>query len=158
MLALACFVGLSVTVLLATIVDPRLNIYSARLAVPSLLVGLSVAGLFLGGRRLWPGVAVGTWVGAVTLLHEPGLYGLYYGAAAALAALIIIELLSRWRFSRAFDHWQDPLLLFAAAVVGGGVIQMLDFVGMLIYQWLRPGELTPAMIALITDAAAPLRW
>ncbi len=150
--AVACFAGLSVTVLLARIIDPRLDIYSARLAVPSLLVGLSVAGLFLGGRRLWPGIAAGTWVGAVVWLHEPWTYGLYYGAAAALAALIIIEMLSRWRFSRAFDRWQDPLLLFGAAVVGGGVIQVLDCVGILIYQWLRPGEMAPAIIALITDA------
>jgi PAS domain S-box-containing protein len=152
LLATACLVGFSVTVLLATIIDPRLDIYSARLAVPSLLMGFSVAGVMLGGRRLWPGIAVGTWVGAVALLQETWLYGLYYGAAVALAALIIIELLSRWRFSRAFDHWQDPLLLLGAALVGGGVIQLLDFVGILIYQWLRPGELTPAVIALITDA------
>ena len=152
LLATACFAGLSVTVLLATIIDPRLDIYSARLAVPSLLMGFSVAGLMLGGKRLWPGIAVGTWIGAVALLQETWLYGLYYGAAAALAALIITELLSRWRFSRAFDHWQDPLLLLAAALVGSGVIQLLDFVGILIYQWLRPGELAPAVIALITDA------
>jgi PAS domain S-box-containing protein len=155
-LAVACFAGLSVTVLLATIIDPRLDIYSARLAVPSLLVGFSVAGLLLGGRRLWPGVAAGTWMGAVALLHEPWLYGLYYGAAVVLATVIIVELLLRWRFSRAFDHWQDPLLLFGAAVVGGGVIQIFDFAGILIYQWLRPGELAPAVIALITDVAGSI--
>jgi PAS domain S-box-containing protein len=63
-----------------------------------------------------------------------------------------VELLSRWRFSRAFDRWQDPLLLFAAAVAGTGVVQMLDFVGTLFYQWLRPGELGPAVMALTTDA------
>ncbi len=151
LLAAACFAGLSVTVLLATLIDPRLDIYGARLAVPSLLVGFSVAGLMWGGRRLWPGIAAGTWLGAVALLHETWLYGLYYGAAVALAALIIIELLTRWRFSRAFDRWQDPLLLVGAALVGGGVIQVFDFVGILIYQWLRPGELTPAVIALVTS-------
>jgi PAS domain S-box-containing protein len=151
-LAVACFAGLSVTVLLARIIDPRLDIYSTRLAVPSLLVGLSVAGLFLRGRRLWPGITAGTWMGAVVWLHEPWSYGLYYGAAAALGALIIIELLSRWRFSCAFDRWRDPLLLFGAAVVGSGVVQMLDFIGILIYQWLQPGRMTPAVIALITDA------
>jgi PAS domain S-box-containing protein len=153
LLGVAGFAGFSVTVLLARIIDPRLNIYSSRLAVPSLLVGLSVAGLVLGGRRLWPGLVAGTWVGAVLLLREPWLYGLYYGAAVTLAALIMLELLSRWRFSRAFDHWQDPLLLFGAALVGGSVIQALDFAGTLTYQWLRPNELTPAIIALITDAA-----
>jgi PAS domain S-box-containing protein len=152
-LAAACFAGLSVTVLLARIIDPRLDIYSTRLAVPSLLVGLSVAGLLLRGRRVWPGIAAGTWMGAVVWLHEPWLYGLYYGAAAALAALIMIELLSRWRFSRAFDRWRDPLLLFGAALVGGGVVQMFDFIGILIYQWLQPGRLAPAVVALITDAA-----
>jgi PAS domain S-box-containing protein len=151
--AVACFAALSATVLLATIIDPRLDVNGSRLAVPSFLVGLSVAGLIVGGGRLWPGIAMGTLAGAVVLLHQPWLYALYYSADITLAALIVLELLSRWRFSRAFDHWQDPLLLFGAAMVGGSVIQALDFVGTLTYQWLRPGELSASVVALITSAA-----
>jgi PAS domain S-box-containing protein len=153
LLALGCFAGLAVTVLLAGIIDPRLEVSSSRLAVPSLLVGLSVSGLILGGVRLWPGIYVGTLVGTAVLLHLPWLYGIYYGADATLAAVIILELLSRWRFSRAFERWQDPLLLFGAAIVGGSVIQSLDFVGTMTYQWQRPGELSPAIVALITNTA-----
>jgi PAS domain S-box-containing protein len=153
LLAVACCGGLAVTVVLARIIDPRLVVNGSRLAVPSLLVGLSAAGLIMGGGRLWPGVFVGTAVGAALLLHQPWLYAIYYGADATLAALIMLELLSRWRFSRAFDRWQDPLLLLGAAIVGGSVIQTLDFVGMMSYQWLRPGELGAAEVSLITSAA-----
>jgi PAS domain S-box-containing protein len=70
-----------------------------------------------------------------------------------LVALFIRELLSRRRFCSAFDRWQDALLLFGAAIIGGGVIAMLDFAGLMTYQWLRPGEMSPALIALMTNAA-----
>ncbi len=153
LLALGCFAGLAVTVAIAGAIDPRVDVNSSRLAVPSLLVGLSAAGLILGGGRLWPGIAAGTLVGAVLLLHQPVPYAVYYGADAALAALIILELLSRWGFRRAFDRWQDPMLLLGAAIVGGSVIQMLDFVGTMTYQWLRPGDLGTTAVSLITNAA-----
>jgi PAS domain S-box-containing protein len=153
LLAAACFAGLAVTVDLAKIIDPRLDVNGSRLAVPSLLVGLGAAGLILRGGRLWPGIALGTLVGAALLIHQPWLYAVYYGADTTLAALIILELLSRWRFSRAFDRWQDPLLLFGAAIVGASVIQTLDFVGIMTYQWLWPGAETPAEVALVTNAA-----
>lgn len=153
LLAVGCFAGLAVTVLLAGIIDPRLDVTSSRLAVPSLLVGLSVGGLILGGVRLWPGIFLGTLVGTAVLLNQPWPYGIYYGADATLAATVILWLLSRWRFSRAFDHWQDPLLLFGAAIVGASVIQALDFVGLMTYQWQQPGALDPGAIALITDTA-----
>ncbi len=153
LLAVGCFAGLAVTVLLAGIIDPRLDVTSSRLAVPSLLVGLSVGGLILGGVRLWPGIFLGTLVGTAVLLNQPWLYGIYYGADATVAVMVILWLLSRWRFSRAFDHWQDPLLLFGAAVVGASVIQALDFVGLMTYQWQQPGELDPGEIALMTNAA-----
>jgi PAS domain S-box-containing protein len=153
LLAVGCFAGLAVTVLFARIIDPRLDVTSSRLAVPSLLVGLSVAALILGGVRLWPGIYLGTLVGTAVLLNQPWVYGIYYGADATLAVVIILWLLSRWRFSRAFDRWQDPLLLFGAAIVGASVIQALDFVGLMTYQWQQPGELDPGVIALITNAA-----
>ena len=153
LLAIACCAGLAVTVILAVLIDPRLDVNSSRLAVPSLLVGLSAAGLILGGGRLWPGIAVGTLAGAVVLLHQPGLYALYYAADITLAALVTRELLSRWGFSRSFDRWQDPMLLLGAALVGGSMIQALDFIGTMTYQWIRPGELVPAAVALISNSA-----
>jgi PAS domain S-box-containing protein len=149
----ACFSSLALTTVLAKIIDPRIEMYGSRLAVPSLLVGVSVAGLLLGGRRLWPGIALGSLLGSALLLHEPPLYAIYYGAENSLAMLIVVALLSRWRFSRAFDRWQDPLLLFGAALLGGGIISALTCLGFLTYQWLRPGEMSPALIALITNTA-----
>jgi PAS domain S-box-containing protein len=152
LLAVACCASLAVTAVLAGFIDPRVGVNGSRLAIPSFLAGVSVAGLILGGRSLWPGIAVGTFVSAALLLHQPWPYALYYGADLALASLIAVELLSRWRFSRSFDRWQDPLLLLCAAIVGGSVIQALDFGGTMTYQWLRPGAMGPAVSALITSA------
>jgi PAS domain S-box-containing protein len=153
LLAVACCTGLAATAVLAGFIDPRVGVNGSRLAIPSFLAGLGVAGLILGGRRLWPGIAVGTFVSAVVLLHQPWPYALYYGADLALASLIVVELLSRWRFSRSFDRWQDPMLLLCAAIIGGSMIQALDFIGTMTCQWLRPGAMGPAVSALITNAA-----
>ena len=102
---------------------------------------------------MWPGIGLGALIGAMMLMHQPWLLAAYYSAETVLAALIMLWLLSRWRFSRAFDRWQDPLVLFGAAIIGGCIIIALDFIGLMTYQWLRPGEATPEIIALITNAA-----
>jgi PAS domain S-box-containing protein len=153
LLALICFASMMVTQLLATIIDPRVAMYSSRLAIPSLLWGLSAAGLILGGPRLWPGVAAGAMVGASMLVSLPWRYAVYYGADTAVVALIIQVLLMRWGFRRRFDHWQDPVLLFAAAIVGASASSTLSLLGLLTYQSLRPGELNPALVAMMTNAA-----
>jgi two-component system sensor kinase FixL len=153
LLAAGCCMGIALSVALARIIDPRVGVSGSRMAVPSLLVGVSTAGLLLGGARLWPGIAFGALVGAIVLMHEPGLLAIYFAADVTLVALFIRELLARWRFGRAFDRWQDPLLLFGAAIAGGGLIGMLNFLGLMTYQWLRPGEMSPALIALMTNAA-----
>jgi PAS domain S-box-containing protein len=153
LLAAGCCAGIAVSVTLAKFIDPRVGVSGSRIAVPSLSVGVSTAGLLLGGVRLWPGIGIGALAGAMVLMHQPWLLALYFAAETALVALFIRELLSRWRFGGAFDRWQDPLLLFAAAILGGSLIAMLDFVGLMTYQWLRPGEMSPALIALMTNAA-----
>jgi PAS domain S-box-containing protein len=152
-LGVACFAGLSVTTVLAGVIDPRVDMYGSRLAVPSLFLGVSVAGLMLGSTRLWPGIGLAALAGSLVLLHEPVPYAIYYAAENVCVVLIVVALLTRWRFSRGFDRWQDPLLLFGAAIVGGTMISALTFVGFMTYQWLRPGELNPALTALITNAA-----
>jgi PAS domain S-box-containing protein len=153
LLAVGCFAGIAVSVTLARFIDPRVGVSGSRMAVPSLLVGVSTAGLLLGGARLWPGIGFGALVGSFVLMHQPWPLAIYFAAETTVVALLIRELLSRWRFGRAFDRWRDPLLLFAAAIFGGSVIPMLDFTGLVTYQWLRPGEMSPALIALLTDAA-----
>jgi len=153
LLAVACYAGIAVTVVLARIIDPHLGVTSSRLAVPSLSVGLSVAGLILGGGRLWPGIGLGALVGAAVLMHESWPLAIHYSAGIVLSAVCMLGLLSRWRFSRAFDRWQDPLLLFGAAIIGGCVISALDLIGLMAFEWLRPGEASPEIIALITNAA-----
>ncbi|MGA2706997.1 MAG: PAS domain S-box protein [Steroidobacteraceae bacterium] len=153
LLAVLCFAGMTATQLLATIIDPRVAMYSSQLAIPSLLCGFSTAGLILGGARLWPGIAGGAMVGAALLLSLPWRYAIYYGAEMAVVALIIQALLMRWGFRRSFDHWQDPVLLFAAAIVGASASSTLSFLGLLAYQSLRPGELNAPLVAMMTNAA-----
>jgi PAS domain S-box-containing protein len=152
-LAAGCVAALAVSTALARIVDPSVAMMGPRMAIPSLLTGLSVGALLLGGAALWPGVALGACVGAGTLIHLPWPYAIYYGADQALTALIALWLLTRWRFARAFDRWQDPLLLLGAAVIACSASRVLGFVGVMTYQWLRPGELPPAMTALVTAAS-----
>ena len=152
LLAVACVAGVTATQLLAAVIDPSVAMYSSRLAIPSLLWGLSAAGLILGGARLWPGIAIGTTIGAGTISSFPWAYAVYYGANTAILALIVQELLTRWKFRRSFDHWQDPLLLIAAAISGASVRSALGFMGLLTYQWLRPGELNSALVAMMTSA------
>ncbi len=136
---------------IASIIDPRLGMASTRLAVPSLSAGVGVAALILGGARLWPGVALAALVGVMVLQHQPWLFAIYYSALdAALATLLTFQLLSRLGLSRTFDRWQDPLLLMGAAIVGESLFSALFPIGALVFQWLRPGELTPAAVAVIT--------
>jgi len=152
-LAAACFAGLAASTLLAELIDPSVAMYSSRLAVPSLLWGISGAGLILGGSRLWPAIAVGAMLGAITLISIPWPYAIYYGTQTALAVLMTYELLTRWGFRRTFDRWQDPLLLFAAVIAGVSASSVVSFLGMLTYQWLRPGELGPGLVGLMTNEA-----
>ncbi len=152
LLGAACYGGIAVTAVLARIVDPHLGGSGSRMAIPALSVGLSLAGLILGGARLWPGIGVGALIGAMMLLHQPWLLAAYYSAETVLGALIMLWLLSRWRFSRAFDRWQDPLVLFGAAIIGGCIIIGMDFIGLMTYQWLRPGEASSEIVALITNS------
>jgi len=153
LLAAVCFAGMAVSVTLAEIIDPRLGMNGSRMAVPSILVGASVAGLLLGGRRAWWGISLGALAGAIAFLHEPWRLAIFFAAQLTLIALFIRELLSRWRFRGAFDRWQDPLLLLGAAIVGGSLIAMLDSVRLMTYQWVRPGEMNAELIALMTNAA-----
>jgi PAS domain S-box-containing protein len=91
--------------------------------------------------------------GGFILFHDPWPYAISYSAAAAIGALLMLELMSRWKFSRAFERWQDPLVLIGAAAIGATVVVALYCAGMMGYQWIWPGELEPADIALMSNAA-----
>ena len=151
LVAALCFGALAASTLLAQVVDPSVAMYGARLAVPSLLSGISVAVLVLRGGRLWPGIGAGALLGAGLLIPLPWPYTIYYGAQAAFVALIAYWLLVRWGFGRGFDRWRDPLLLLGAAVAADSASAVLGFAGVLTYQSLRPGEFGAGMTALITD-------
>ncbi|MGO9931456.1 MAG: PAS domain S-box protein [Steroidobacteraceae bacterium] len=150
LLAAACLAGFAVSGFIAGITDPRVGMAGTRMAVPALFTGVGLAGLILGGARLWPGIGLAALAGVVVVHHQQWLFAIYYGAVAALTMLIMLKLLSRWGFSRTFDRWQDPLLLIGAAIVGCSLFAALFSIGALAFQWLRPGDLTPAAAALMT--------
>jgi PAS domain S-box-containing protein len=151
LLAAGCFVGLAISISLAGVVDPRIGMGGDRVGIPSLADGFGLAGLLLGGARLWPGIALGMLIAARVLLLEPWPAAIYYSAGSVLAALVMFEFLSRWNFRRGFDHWQDPLLLISAAIIGGSVLSVLDFSALMTIQWLHPGEIGPRIAALVTN-------
>jgi two-component system, LuxR family, sensor kinase FixL len=152
-LALACFMGLAVTTLIARRVDPAQGLTSPNLATPSLLAGLSVAGLAIFGARLWPGVLVGAFAASVILSHDSAGVSFVYGLDHALTALVLVWLLGRSGFRRSFDRWQDPVILLlvtAAVEVADGGIAALRYLG---FAYLSPASLKPSLRALMTDAA-----
>lgn len=152
LVAAAYCLSLGLSVLLAHVIDPRVGMSGARMAVPTLAAAVALAALILGGPRLWPGIFCGALLGALLLIHHPWIYAILYSADAAIGAAVMLALLSRWQFSRAFDRWQDPLVLIGAAAVGATVVVSLYFICMMGYQWMWPGELAPAVVSLMTDA------
>ena len=98
LLAAACFAGALAGHFL---VMPGLNV--SPFWPPA---GLGAAALFLWGRRLWPGVAVG--VTAAALVHgEPVGLSLGFGIASTLAALAAPSLLHHFRVSPRLQYPRD---------------------------------------------------
>ena len=131
LLALACFAGALAGHLLAL---PALGV--SPFWPPA---GLAVAALFLWGRRLWPGVALG--VVAAALTHGESLtVSLGFGAAGTLAALTATYLLQQYRVIARLERPRDVV----------GFVVLGAFLPSLISASL--GTLT---LVLLTHAAAP---
>ena len=99
-------------------VDSHLWSIAPYLGVPWLPAGIGVAGLLIGGVRLWPAIFVTSaciWVGLVRL---PWFAGLVDCAGITLGYVTTVRLMDRWGFGRRFYRYEDPLLLIGAAAVG----------------------------------------
>jgi two-component system, LuxR family, sensor kinase FixL len=170
LMAVACFAGMGVTAAILRSVTLPAPMMAPQLAVPSMLAGISAAGLLLGGARLWLGIAAGTFAAALAYLQLPLGFAAFYALSLAIGALIFVSLMKRFGFSRAFDRWQDPLLLLIAASIGFGVNEIVQDAGLLVYARLWPRSFWLGAIAFsdtlastapsITPAfrAAAVRW
>src|SRR4029077_943696 len=86
----ACWSGGAISYLLASAHNSGFTYADARLAVPSLLTGVAVSALLLGGARLWPRVFMGTPLSRSGLRGEPLPTALLFSAVYTAAAFGIV--------------------------------------------------------------------
>jgi PAS domain S-box-containing protein len=107
-------------------------------AVPWLAVGVGVAGIMIGGSRLWPAIFLGSWLVWGPISGGAPFTVTVDAAAEAATIVLIARLLGSWGYRREFDRFRDPLLLVAAALIGRTLAVLADDAGALFGAWLRP--------------------
>jgi PAS domain S-box-containing protein len=130
-------------------VDSHLWTIAPRLAIPWLPAGIGVAGLIIGGTRLWPAILVAAgilWIGVVRL---PLLTGFLDSVAITVSYVVTTRLLSAWGFRRDFDRYQDAVLLVAAASLGMTIVECVDLLSVPLTAWLFPGTMTADLWTLV---------
>jgi len=90
-------------------VDPSIRVMSV--AVPWFAVGIGVAGVLLGGTRLWPAIFLGSWTVWGGVLHHSVITVTVDAFAEAGSIVLIVRLLSLWGFGRDFDRLSEALTL-----------------------------------------------
>ncbi len=135
-------------------VESHLWSIAPYLGVPWLPAGIGVAGLLIGGVRLWPAIFVASaciWGGLVRL---PWPVGLVDSAGITVGYVVTVNLMGRWGFGRRFYRYEDPLLLIGAAAVGILIVEAADLVSLPITAALFPATLSPDLRALIRPTSA----
>ncbi|XZN89713.1 MAG: MASE1 domain-containing protein [Microcoleus sp.] len=85
--------------------------------------GIALAALLLQGRRMWPGITVGSLLLSSTFaVGIPSIVMLSSAFSVTLQALLGEALLRRWGFSTKLDRLGDVLGLVACAVIGSTLI------------------------------------
>lgn len=85
--------------------------------------GIALAALLLQGRRMWPGITVGSLLLSSTFaVGIPSIVMLSSAFSVTLQALLGEALLRRWGFSTKLDRLADVLGLVACAVIGSTLI------------------------------------
>ena len=126
------------------------SLLSMSIAAPWLAVGVGVAGVLLGGPRLWPAVFAGSWVVWGVIVRDPPTSVTIDAAAEAGSILLTAQLLSVWGFHRSFDRFRDPLILLAAATLGRFIDVLLDLMGGFALAYLAPDSLAPFYRSIMT--------
>jgi diguanylate cyclase (GGDEF)-like protein/PAS domain S-box-containing protein len=122
---------------------------SGGVAIVWLPSGLALAALVMGGRRYWPAVSIGAWIGSVAAGKSPWV-SLALALGHTLEPVVGLALLSRWfgwnhfrdGFNPAATHPRDFLWLGLAATPGAGLGAVIG-VGVL----LLAGLLHPQTVA-----------
>lgn len=128
--------------------------YQPVKALPWVAGGIAVAGVLLGGARLWPAI----FVGYVLIWHGFGDEGwatvLLAAFAQSAAVVLTVRLLRRFGFRWSFDRLQDFLLLIAAAAAGRALVVPADLVGLQLADAVSPLTASPEMREVIAPARA----
>jgi signal transduction histidine kinase len=136
-------------------------------------VGLAVAVIYLGGYRLLPGVALGSFLLAST--RVPIHWAVMMGLAALIQPVIDVRILRWFKFDEKLERVRDPVILSLAAGPAGAMVaalvaltlQMLngqysgrDFGYQLVLWWLRDwlGVMTTATLIFTWLNARPVQW
>ena len=82
-------------------------------------MGIAVGVLYFRGANRWPGVFAGAACAALTIGDIPPLAVFVQATSATLFARGVRALLRAWRVNAALERWQDPLLRWLAASLGG---------------------------------------
>jgi PAS domain S-box-containing protein len=131
-------------------------------------VGVALAALWFFGYRLWPGIALGSFLVATSIPGTPPVAAVGIAAGNALQALAAVFGLRRCaRFDASLSHVRDVLCLVGLAVLGsttlsatigvtslgvGSVIPWADFPSMWFFWWLGDA------MGLLTVAPLLLTW
>ncbi len=108
--------------------------------------GIAMAALYLGGRRLWPGIALGAALAALAGDVEPAAATMAATGATA-EAVLAVELLRRSSFRPQLDRLVDiPLLAIAGAALPAAVGATIGVAGLAITGTIAGGSLPLAWV------------
>lgn len=130
-------------------VDGHLWSIAPYLGVPWLPAGIGVAGLLMGGVRLWPAIFVASAAIWIAIVRLPWPVGLVDCVGITVGYVVTVRLMGRWGFGRRFYRYEDPLLLIGAAAVGIAIVEAADLVSIPLTAALFPAALTPDLWALL---------
>jgi integral membrane sensor domain MASE1 len=117
---MGCMIAIAaVSSLLVRAAGEQYPINAVRAPIPWVPLGIAVGVLYFRGRNRWPGILAGSAGSGLLLAGVPAAAAIAQGLSATAFSLGICTLLRAWRVSAALERWQDPLLLWLAAAIGG---------------------------------------
>jgi len=127
-----------------------------QLAMPWLVNGVNVAGLFLGGASFLPAIFLGTLTAWLLGAHVSSIAVVGAAVGETLGAAVAFGLLRRWGFRRSFERYTDLAILAGAAAAGRAVALATAMVALHVGGELAPGSQASALLAGITAHDATL--
>lgn len=78
--------------------------------------GITMAGLVLGGRKLWPAITIGSFLASLTV-GTPALSAVFLALSYTLCAISGAWIIDRFRFNFLLSRLQDAIVLLVAALI-----------------------------------------